>query len=70
MQEPKNKCDVVEVKLRGTQRNVVENHKDINGLRKLALKTKWKRIVAIEDDKRNRKRLQRYLRFVGDEIAS
>ncbi|KAI5317279.1 hypothetical protein L3X38_036986 [Prunus dulcis] len=47
MQEAKkNKCDAAKGKLRGTQRIVVENHKDINGLRKFTLKTKWKGIKS------------------------
>ncbi|KAL6272691.1 hypothetical protein ACE6H2_023383 [Prunus campanulata] len=68
MQDAKNKCDVVEVKLLETQRIVVENHKDINRLRKFALKTKWNGIVAIEDDNINREKLQIHLRSVAEEI--
>ncbi|KAL6272698.1 hypothetical protein ACE6H2_023390 [Prunus campanulata] len=70
MYEAKNKCDVVEAKLRGTQRIVVENHKDINRLRKFALKTKWNSIVDIEDDNINRERLQSHLRSVAKEIKA
>ncbi|ONH94702.1 hypothetical protein PRUPE_7G026700 [Prunus persica] len=71
MQEAKkNKCDAAKGKLRGTQRIVVENHKDINGLRKFTLKTKWKGIVAIEDDNKNRGKLRGHLRSVAKEIDS
>jgi len=68
VEEAQNKYDTAVVKLKGTQRIVVENHKDMNGLKKFALRTKWKGIVAIEDDDRNRGRLRGHLRWVAKKI--